>query len=1336
MNKNSLFTKAIAGLLAVLMVFGTLVSLRGLSVVNAEAKAELAQTRGDNDSDNNGTTQPDHRVYSTQHFLGEVHLQQKTVKVGYWGGWGGYTWYPPEYASELSTAAIYTDTYVGHIFNRAEDEDASESQVVFYAQDQYWNPGAKLQTSGGVYAAYTDLLGREDWTVDESEPRSFYNNSGYEAMGNYGANKHWWLDTGTYFEPTEDGQNLWDLIEKIIYLYQQEDSTGHMHNWFRANVYNLMRTEAHNSTNLGTLTGGGIQVGQDVQYDGNNKVVNVIGMDLEKAWADGNIEYAKLTSIHDEYVNEAPEGHPEDEEYVSGSKPLPNSRDEALLDQMMIALYQIAIYDLVAGRYYPDNTTSPSNYHHSYKMIGNQLEPGTDNLVARREGTRDNLGEGRGRGSYIRMMVNELLRHASQDEINIGNFEIKYSMPDNSRILEDDSTNRYRYKGVFVPGAPVGEPSVGKASVDKDAYLTANGTYNIELYVKSDSSATTVDGKAMDGTTVIKDELSDKFEFINGTPEFEYKLIDPNGNVIDLPNGVTITPTVNGSKVEFTGFPFNEYPNYELVITIKNIVAKDNTDGFGNENISTNANTGTVPGVYSQGGNTPGKDGMDNELKFPERKVSIRYRYVIYDFGLEMKDDVHFNEFFNDENMHAHHATETPIEKILTVDYMFGKVNTNPYSNVYPYAGARIMNDETGKEEKYAEGGYHHFTFGFNETAEGTRGYFQPNEISHRDWNASALLQLEQHDSSAWEGSYTRNRYASPKYEWCTIRFIPATNVLYEADQNYNATTNTSDFAEFHNGGISGGTAWSCEGTPKPDAHQEHYNDRYGYDANYNGQLNKDSNGSAMKVVVTEDLYVDVRDKGAKWPSMNFDFTGSGFSFSTRCGIDTGIFVIDVVPKGENQFYNSGDANTYKHTLINTRYYGGSGYEANDNVIVKSSLLHQVPVIRITDLAYGNYTVYITPVYLPAWADVPNPDGTDANVGTKGAETVDLNKLPGFEKAGYTVTELFPEPEQTKGGYIHLSSFTCYIDTIRVYHPRGQEYIEEAIDDQEAYYATNELNNRYVEVRKLLISAIDSLMNNTSHDGMLGGAMFIDYGPQITVNGKPQYINGDDFDPKNPDTFTIDHYKFYGPNNELYLNQNGSYSFSLSNPKDVTNLHLSMKVTGAATDGKVEILLLTEDRTGGLGNIDEGKNVIKSYVVEVKSATEMYYDIALVSEGTDLSNLKAVAIRNTSDADAIISIMNIKIVHKNGVTAPKSVTDPDIVTTLETAEFANVIGFGIKGDVNGDRSVNMMDAIMLIRGALGGESLGISATFCADVDGNGTIDMVDALNTMRLALEN
>jgi len=1378
MNKNSLFTKAIAGFLAVLMVLGTLVSLRGLSVVKAEAKVEpKAESEGTRAGGNligpqiPGDDGVDYRIdtQSGQYEIYEIPHSYvsyfKYVQVPYYGwdyklqyevGWFDHA------AVDVSTASTFL-SYGSDVSGYELNTDGTEKgnnpkQLVFHAQNEYWEPGAKT-SEGGKRIPYTSPCAEnmQDWLDDEAINHL---PNGYELFQNKTtANQNYWISGLT-------GEQIWDRVRVLLYMSdptRSEDAQAlydELYSFINQTIFPEMKNETFRYTNVTTGS-----------TDGVGCLIRV-----------GNGYLGANVTTQHEVLGEGKDAKPVDRLIVDWKNQIDQDATYELFYQLLI---QHAILAFTSGGYYEGVSGFNMNQGpdgHSRAERARMTNWGTPNATDEHD---QNSG-------YVRRIVNKLVAMAENaDNIdaakNDEDFSFCYLMYDKEKNNRPDMNpdDMYHYYGYFLAGAPA---SVGEASVDKDAYLTANGTYNIELYVKNDSSATTVDGKTMDGTTVIKDELSDKFEFINDTPEFVYNLIAPDGSVIDhLPDGVTITSTVNGSKVEFTGFPFNEYPDYELVITIKNIVAKDNTDGFDNENISTNANTGTVPGVYSQGRNTPGKDGTGNELKFPERKVSIRYRYIVYDFGLEMRDDVDFDEFFNDEKMHAHHEHETPIQEILTVDYMYGKVNT--YSKVYPYVGARIMNDETGLEEAYVAGGYHHFTFGFNKTAEGTRGYFQPNEISHRDWNASALLQLE-HETSAWNGSYTRNRYESPKYEWCTIRFIPATTVLYEADQNYkvdfydeelaDGTTVTHEvkrgsFAEYFdtNANAAKGT-WDREGSFDATAYQEHYNNLYGFDKAYkveSGALETDSNGSAMKVTVTKDMYEKIRDDStgkSKWPYMKFTFTGTGFSFTTHCALDTGVFLIDVVPAGQDQYYQGGpstiiDENgeeveidynpenfgkTYIHTIINTRYYGGSGFNPADTTPVNNqSVLHQVPVVRITDLAYnaadpyatGTYDVYVTPVYLPSFAELPDAPTADS-VNVKGGA---IAGIPGAKGVAYTYSELFPKTEETKG--IMLDEMNCYIDTIRVYHPRGSHYENETTLEKAAYYSAHELNCQFIEVRKLLISKISALLNNGDIT-TIGGAMFIDYGPQYTQDGETHYINGDDFDPDNPDTFTVDHYKFYGPNNELYLPKGGSYAFSFEDAQKVTNLHLSMKITGANVGGKLIVRLLNSDQA--VASENPAQYEISSFEIQLKSTTEMYYDLlggvraACTDENgvfnetkfhTEVAKIKAVAVYNESDNDkVIVSIMNIKLVYDKGEHAKSG---EKIFTSLETVEFANVLGFGIKGDANGDRSVDMSDALVIMRASLNSSAgLGISGTFCADYNDDGMIDMSDALSTMRKAL--
>ena len=969
---------------------------------------------------------------------------------------------------------------------------------------------------------------------------------------------------------------------------------------------------------------------------------------------------------------------------------------------------------------------------------------------------------------------------------------------DNGTVYAFNNTNNTFY---FEVHSKLKAP--GGVQLDKDAYLTEDGTYTMELYVWANENKVTLkDGNMtqdMNDEVVIRDQLSDLFEFgpdkkvdivlrkfagyENGKAKFT---VVPDNELIDVKNQVKDTAKFDGNTLSIYGYDFNANvcktgknnlpEGYQLVVVISGILAKDNEQGFANELISSKAGVymNEYSNQYARVISLNNQSLVANQqLIFPEKKVSIRYRYIVYDFGLTMKDNMNFTEFFNDSEMHAGHATETEVNNVLSVDYMFPKQTEHHTS--YPYNGARVRVDNpiTGTSAMMVYGGRgHHFEFGFEKVAGGTRGYFKPNEIAYRDWEASALLELKMTNEDAW-AAYSCNKNENPKYEWCSVEFIPATTVLYEADQNYKVDSYTENgvthkvkrgsFAEYFdtNANADKGT-WDREGTFDATAHQEHYNNLYGYDPAYVGDtaLDTDSNGSAMKVTVTKAMYEKIRDDesgASKWPYMKFTFTGTGFSFTTRCALDTGVFLIDVVPAGQDQYYQGTSENfgkTYIHTIINTRYYGGSGFTPEDTTPVNNqSVLHQVPVVRITDLAYnaadpyatGTYDVYVTPVYLPSFAELPDAP-TSGSVNVKGGAVAGI---PGAKGVAYTYSELFPKTEETKG--IMLNEMNCYIDTIRVYHPRGSHFENETTLEKAAYYSAHELNCEFIEVRKLLLSKISALFGGGN--GKLGGAMFIDYGPQYTEDGETHYINGEDFDPTDPSSFKVDHYKFYGPNNELYLPRvkagngytSGCYAFSFEDADKVTNLHMSMKITGANAGGKLTVRLLKSDQPEAAENPDYD---IDSFDIPLNSTTEMYYDLLEgVREDCTVNGvlnetlfhekvgaIKAVAVYNESeDNNVIVSIMNIKLVYDKDHHASKS--GEKIFTSLETVEFANVLGFGIKGDANCDRSVDMSDALVIMRATLNSTAgLGISGTFCADYNDDGMIDMSDALSTMRKVL--
>ena len=59
---------------------------------------------------------------------------------------------------------------------------------------------------------------------------------------------------------------------------------------------------------------------------------------------------------------------------------------------------------------------------------------------------------------------------------------------------------------------------------------------------------------------------------------------------------------------------------------------------------------------------------------------------------------------------------------------------------------------------------------------------------------------------------------------------------------------------------------------------------------------------------------------------------------------------------------------------------------------------------------------------------------------------------------------------------------------------------------------------------------------------------------------------------------------------------------------------------------------------------------------------------------------------------------------------------------------------GIMGDVNGDQTIDMIDAIATMRHAIGGTQLNNYGLFCGDLDENASVDMLDTLSIMRAAL--
>lgn len=253
-----------------------------------------------------------------------------------------------------------------------------------------------------------------------------------------------------------------------------------------------------------------------------------------------------------------------------------------------------------------------------------------------------------------------------------------------------------------------------------------------------------------------------------------------------------------------------------------------------------------------------------------------------------------------------------------------------------------------------------------------------------------------------------------------TANIIPATNVYYE-----------DSFAKFTNGSYNGGAiAWEDAGTKPqetPTQALEALGNKtyvYGYDPKYDS-CTMFSMGSARKVNVTSDMAKD----GVVWPTAQFTFKGTGFDIISLTDNTSGaIFVF--VYKGTD----TSATGTRERSHIVDNYYGYTQDE-NGNWVVNNNAnnaLYQIPVMRIRDLEYGEYTAVVKVFY----------------------------------DEGFNHT--------TK------SEYSFWLDAVRVYDPMG-----ESVNTGNTYGQDGEAYPQYIKLRS-------ELKKLNSGETASSGALFID----------------------------------------------------------------------------------------------------------------------------------------------------------------------------------------------------------------------------------------------------
>lgn len=453
---------------------------------------------------------------------------------------------------------------------------------------------------------------------------------------------------------------------------------------------------------------------------------------------------------------------------------------------------------------------------------------------------------------------------------------------------------------------------------------------------------------------------------------------------------------------------------------------------------------------------------------------------------------------------------------------------------------------------------------------------YTPRKRHTSDNDTTLRLQFNSYDTFQYAVYYTGD-VGEIGYYCANVYVIPATTIYYEEnfltykvfeleqDPSTYALTRKPDpistgISAYDKNRTDTNTTWYystssktyTQGEDRPGKlSQNDVNNIYGYDGSYLSSTSYSEAQAAVLYVKADETFKDRTGKsvGRYEGEVSFSFYGTGFDVVAATSSNTGAVVV--------QIYSIKDGvETFKQANVVDTYYGYTYDEKTGEWKVTTSsdgknALYQIPVLKISDLPYGQYKVYITVSYSP-----------------------------------------FFDHHMSKGNYAFI------LDGIRIYDPAKNDPTTSVIKD--AYIKDNEYLPVYKEVRDLLISA-DSF--NSLGDSSVSGSVFIDDYLKVDANGN--LIHRD---------YTISDYINYGPNNEVYLIKNQAIAFNL-NAKNASAVHLALKAVGTSKDSEdvsvgVSALIYNAKMVNGQVKRENVKRIDN-----IKSSTELYYDISKLNGG-------------------------------------------------------------------------------------------------------------------------
>lgn len=197
------------------------------------------------------------------------------------------------------------------------------------------------------------------------------------------------------------------------------------------------------------------------------------------------------------------------------------------------------------------------------------------------------------------------------------------------------------------------------------------------------------------------------------------------------------------------------------------------------------------------------------------------------------------------------------------------------------------------------------------------------------------------------------------------VYIIPASNVYYEDSlAAFTDGTGAAKDAKWSIVGNNGNAATEKTGVYQALQELGKGNNRtpYGNDAAYNNSSML-SMGTAHKVTVTAAMLANWSkdDTTSAWPTAQFTFKGTGFDVISLTNNKSGAIVVDVY-KGSKT-----EGSKPVHSYLVNNYYGYTyNQETKKWEVVKDgkeNAIYQIPVMKVNDLPYGEYTAVVQVFY-------------------------------------------------------------------------------------------------------------------------------------------------------------------------------------------------------------------------------------------------------------------------------------------------------------------------------------------------------------------------------------